>query len=509
VAQRFELLIRDRHGFERTVPLSRSITLGRQSLCDVVLSDSMISRNHLRIEWRDDSWWAEDLKTTHGSFYKEQPLGKVAWDPGTPLRLADGAYTLTILNLDQSRSELHLKAILETAQLLAQEVDLEDLLDQSLDRLLSISNTDRGFLMLLEDGELAIRTQRNLGAEIEGSIQLSLSSVRKVFETGTPVWILNVAEDQQMMTQQSILHLELKTILCLPLTLQGRRIGIAYLDSKRPITEPPDRETFEAIVSLCAIAIERTRLSEENLRSHLLAAVGQVASSIVHDFKNGLFVLRGHADLLDLSTEEEKSRHHCRKIIECVDRLTHLTQDVLEYAKVREPIRTQVDINPFMESILEPMIPRAAELGVDLHGNGPSCRASIDPHRFTRVMENLIENALDATVDMKGEIHVSWASVTGGTQLRIKDHGRGIPKKVLKRIYEPFFSYGKKKGTGLGMATVKKIVEEHGGNMEILSEEGVGTEVILTLPDHPHALSSMDPDISTGSHPALRTERPR
>jgi signal transduction histidine kinase len=179
---------------------------------------------------------------------------------------------------------------------------------------------------------------------------------------------------------------------------------------------------------------------------------------------------------------------------------------VLDYAKVREPIRTQVDIPPFMESILEPMIPRAAELGVELHGEGPACRASIDPHRFTRVMENLIENALDATVDMKGEIHVSWAPVTGGTQLRVKDHGRGIPKKVLKRIYEPFFSYGKKKGTGLGMATVKKIIEEHGGSMEIISEEGVGTEVILTLPDHCHPPSVFEPEASTGNHPALRME---
>ena len=506
MAQRFQLLIRDRHGFERTVPLTRSVTLGRQSLCDVVLSDSMISRTHLRIELRDDIWWAEDLKTTHGSFYKDQQLGRVAWEVGVPLRLADGAYTLTILSLEQTRSELHLKAILETAQLLAQEVDLEDLLDQSLDRLLSISGTDRGFLMLLEDGELAIRTQRNLGLEVEGSIQLSLSSVRKVFDTGDPVWILNVADDHQLMSQQSIQRLELKTILCLPLTLQGRRIGVAYLDSRRPITEPPDRETFEAIVSLCAIAIERTRLSEENLRGHLLAAVGQVASSIVHDFKNGLFVLRGHADLLDLSTGEEKTRHHCQKIIECVDRLTHLSQDVLDFAKVREPNRAMVELGPFIEAILEPMIPRAAELGVDLRAEGSASRISLDPAQFTRVMENLLTNALDATIDMNGEIRVSWAPVAGGIQFRVKDRGYGIPKKVLKRIYEPFFSYGKKKGTGLGMATVKKIIEEHGGSMEILSEEGAGTEVILTLPDHAHPMASFAPDASTGNHPALGAE---
>ncbi|HJW43553.1 MAG TPA: ATP-binding protein [Geothrix sp.] len=506
MAQRYQLLIRDRHGFERTVPLSRSVTLGRQSLCDVVLSDSMISRNHLRLELRDDIWWAEDLQTTHGSFYKDQQLGRVPWEIGTPLRLADGAYTLTLLSTNQSSSELHLQAILETAQLLAEEVDLEDLLDQSMDRLLSISGTDRGFLMLLENGELTTKVQRNLGQELEGSIQLSLSSVHKVFETGDPVWILNVADEYHLQHQHSIQRLELKTILCLPLVLQGRRLGVVYLDSRRPITEPPDRETFEAIVALCAIAIERTRLSEENLRSHVLATVGQVASSIVHDFKNGLFVLRGHADLLELSTEDHKIRHHCRKILECVDRLTHLSQDVLDFAKVREPNRETVELRGFLDAILEPMVPRAAELGVQLRAEGPACKVKLDPARFTRVMENLMANALDATKDMCGEVLVSWTQVTGGVQIHVRDLGQGIPRKVIKRIFEPFFSYGKKKGTGLGMATVKKIVEEHGGTLEFISEEGVGTEVIITLPEHPITGTIKTLDESTGNHRAIGAE---
>ncbi len=508
MAQRYQLLIRDRHGFERSIPLNRSVTLGRQSLCDLVLSDSMISRNHVRLELRDDIWWAEDLQTTHGTFYKDQAIGRVAWEPGAPLRLADGAYTLTLVSQDQTSSELHLQAILETAQLLAEEVDLEDLLEQSLDKLLAISGTDRGFLMLLEDGELAIRVQRNLGHELEGKIQLSLSSVHKVFETGDPIWILNVADDHHLMSQKSIHRLELKTILCLPLLLQGKRLGVVYLDSRRPITEPPDRETFEAIVALCAIAIERTRLSEENLRGHVLATVGQVASSIVHDFKNGLFVLRGHADLLELSTEDHKIRHHCRKILECVDRLTHLSQDVLDFAKVREPNRETVDLRAFLDAILEPMVPRAAELGVQLRTEGTTCLVKIDPGRFTRVMENIMTNALDATLDMDGEVYVSWGPVTGGIQIRVKDRGRGIPRKVIKRIFEPFFSYGKKKGTGLGMATVKKIVEEHAGTLEFISEEGSGTEVIITLPDHPITGTFKISDESTGNHQVLQAEDP-
>jgi signal transduction histidine kinase len=504
LAQRFQLLIRDRHGFERTVPLGRSITLGRQSLCDVVLSDSMISRNHLRLENHEGRWFAEDLGSTHGSFYKEQPLGRMEWDPGSPLRLADGAYTLTLLSQIQTTSELHLQAILETAQLMAQDVDLEDLLEQTLDRLLDISGTDRGFIMLLEEGELQIKAQRNLGKEPEGAIQLSMSSVHSVFENGDPIWILNVADDEKLSSQQSILRLELKTILCLPLTLQGRRIGVVYLDSRRPITEPVSQESFQAIVSLCAIAIERTRMSEQNLRSEVLATVGQVASSIVHDFKNGLFVLRGHAELLELASSDPRVKHHAEKIRDSVVRLTTLSHDILEYAKVQEPKRSAVELKSYLEGIIEPYMPRAAESGGYLAVEGDAVQIQLDPERFTRVVENLVANALDALDKPQGSVILSIRRVTGGAQVKVTDNGKGIPKKVLKRIFEPFFSFGKKKGTGLGMATVRKIIEEHGGTLEVLSEEGKGTEVILTLLEHPMN-SAKTGGTDTGKHPTTPT----
>ncbi|HJW09812.1 MAG TPA: HAMP domain-containing sensor histidine kinase, partial [Holophagaceae bacterium] len=267
---------------------------------------------------------------------------------------------------------------------------------------------------------------------------------------------------------------------------------VVYLDSRRPIIEPPDRGTFEAIVALCAIAIERTRLSEENLRGQVLATVGQVASSIVHDFKNGLFVLRGHAELLDLASKDPKVQHHAQKILENVERLGSLSADVLDFAKVREPRRTTVELGPYLDALVEPLLPRAKELGVTLRCEGEPCGIALDPQRFTRVIENLLANALESvagrlaedSLEPPGEVCLSWHRVTGGVQIRVTDNGKGIPRKVMKRIFEPFFSHGKKKGTGLGMATVKKIVEEHGGTLEVISEPGEGAEVVISLPEH-------------------------
>ena len=483
VRERTSIAIRDRHGFERAVPAKGTMVLGRQAQCDIVLPDSMVSRSHLRIQQREDGWWVEDMGSAHGTFHQDERITSMAWAPGCTLRLADGAYFLTLKAEAAAASEINLQAILQTATLLTGEVELDDLLEQTLDRLLTITSTDRGFLMLPEQGDLVVKVQRNLGANMVRSIHLSMSSVQKVYDQGEAVWIHNVGADESLMAQKSIVDLQLQTILCLPLLVQGERIGVVYLDSPRIVLEPVDRPTLEAIVSLCAIAIERTRLSAENLRNQVLATVGQVSSSIVHDFKNGLFVISGHAQLLGATASDATTQRHVGQILGAVERLSLLSSDVLDYSKVREPRCESLDLAVYLGGLMEPLQVRAREAKVKLVGQGAPCMASLDRPRFVRVIENLLTNALDALTGQEdGEVILSWSSQTGGVEIIVSDNGKGIPKKILKRIFEPFFSHGKVKGTGLGMATVKKIVEEHRGTVQVQSEEGKGTRVILSLP---------------------------
>ena len=484
MTERYSISIRDRHGFERTIPVNRPLVLGRQSHSDIILSDSMVSRNHLRIEPLNGEWWVEDLGSSHGTYLGETRLQRMLWEPGTILRLADGAYYLTLKAEPAFSSEVNLQAILQTAHLLTGEIELDALLEQTLERLLTISSTDRGFLMLPEAGNLEVKVQRNLGSDMEKDIHLSMSSVKRVFEQGEAIWIHNVTADECLMAQQSILDLQLKTILCIPLMVQGKCIGVVYLDSRRIVTEPVDRATFEAIVSLCAIAIERTRLAEDSLRNQVLATVGQVASSIVHDFKNALFVVAGHTQMLGAQTTDPKIQHHVEQILGAVERLSQLSTDVLDYSKIREPQREEVDLASYLGALIEPLRLRAEELGVELKCAGPKCSFDLDKYRFARVIENLLANSLDAMGEQTaGFVALSWEREYNGIRLTLEDNGKGIPKKVIKRIFEPFFSYGKVKGTGLGMATVKKIIEEHGGTIDVTSENGAGTKVTFTLPD--------------------------
>jgi len=501
VAERFSISIRDRHGFERLVPVSRCLTLGRQNHCDIVLPDNMVSRGHLKVEQVDGEWWVEDLNSSHGTFFQDQRITRMQWEPDTSIRVADGAYLLTLRQESPFASEVNLQAILQTAHLMSGEIELDDLLEQTLNRLLTISGTDRGFIMLPEAGELEVKVQHNLGEDMTRNIHLSMSSVRKVFEQAEAIWIHNVASDQELMAQQSIMNLQLKTILCLPLNVQGKCVGVVYLDSRKIITEPVDRATFEAIVTLCAIAIERTRLAEENLRNQILATVGQVASSIVHDIKNALFVIAGHAQMIGAYYEAGgKAQHHVAEILGAVERLSQLSTDVLDYAKNRETKLETVEIASYVLNLVGPHQQRARDLHITLEAEGPQCQGSLDPYRFSRVLDNLLTNALEALADRTdGRVTIRWEDDPGETRIEVEDNGKGIPKKLQRRIFEPFFSHGKPKGTGLGMATVKKITEEHKGMVEVCSEEGIGTLVKVTIPKQ----FSSAPEVSTGGFRTL------
>ena len=258
---------------------------------------------------------------------------------------------------------------------------------------------------------------------MEKDIHLSMSSVKRVFEQGEAIWIHNVTADEGLMAQQSILDLQLKTILCIPLTVQGKCIGVVYLDSRRIVTEPVDRATFEAIVSLCAIAIERTRLSEESLRNQVLATVGQVASSIVHDFKNALFVVAGHTQMLGVPDHGPQDPPPCGADPGCrgaAEPAEHgcagLLQDPGAQARGGGPAA------PTWAPSIEPLKPRAEELGVELRCEGPKCRSNLDKHRFARVIENLLANSLDA---MGGKTAGSHRPLLGARLQRHQDHAGG------------------------------------------------------------------------------------
>jgi len=121
---------------------------------------------------------------------------------------------------------------------------------------------------------------------------------------------------------------------------------------------------------------------------------------------------------------------------------------------------------------------------VVISGNGPDCIVYIDAPKFISIIDNLFTNSIESLVDskVKGNIRVTWELTTVGVTVKVSDNGKGISKKIINKIFDPFFSHGKAKGTGLGMATVKNFVELHNGTIDVDSQVGRGTSITISIP---------------------------
>jgi signal transduction histidine kinase len=482
--RRYVIRIQDREGFERRVPLGNATVLGRQNHCDVVLSDEMVSRLHLRIDYVEGNCWAEDLGSSHGTFQDGVRIKRIMWKPGVILVLADGAYRLMLVPERVQGTESNMHAVLTTAQQLTGEYDLETLLQKSLDHLLRLSNQDRGFIMLSDGTDLEVFVQRNLIPNASDPFYISLSSVHQVFDTGEPVWVSDVLTNELISSQKSVIDLQLKTIYCLPLSVNGKRIGVVYLDSRQLKVEPVDRNAFEAIVGLCALAIERARLSEESQKHSALVELGTTTTNIVHEFKNALFSIGGHAELISSLCTDSEIHLHVKQIQASVDHLTVIGSDILDFSRTKHIVKKPHNLGRFLKKEIINWQVRAAKYDITIKGDGPECIALIEPSKIAIVIDNLFANSIEAIVasGTEGQIQLLWETAPNEVTIKVIDNGKGIPKNLQDKIFEPFFSYGKDKGAGLGMSTVKKIICGHGGTMNIDSETGTGTTIIIHLP---------------------------
>jgi signal transduction histidine kinase len=231
---------------------------------------------------------------------------------------------------------------------------------------------------------------------------------------------------------------------------------------------------------------ELRTMQVELLRKERLSVLGQLTATVAHELRNPLSALRNSVfavkeivgqkglNLERPITRMERSITRCDRII----------GDLLDFTRMRELQRTPVAFDQWLSELLdEQELPPHVEIVRELRVG--DVRTSIDPDRLRRVVINLIDNAVQAIGDPQPEreakIVVASGIVGDDIELRMTDTGRGIPPEVLPRVFEPLFST-KNFGTGLGLPTVKQIVELHSGSINIESELSRGTRVVIRLP---------------------------
>jgi signal transduction histidine kinase len=221
---------------------------------------------------------------------------------------------------------------------------------------------------------------------------------------------------------------------------------------------------------------------QQLLQAERLAVVGQLVASIVHEMRNPLSAIKMNLQILERKSDLSPSfTEHILIAREQVNRLERMLYELLEYSKPVIPTFYPMELRPLVEKFKyekrEQMQLKKISYRVEL----PSVPVVIksDADILTRILDNLISNSINA-YDEGGEIIVR---VLDGEAIKIEmeDFGRGMSTKTLSRLFEPFFTT-REDGVGLGMCNVKKFCEALNIKLEVQSELGKGTKVIVTVP---------------------------
>jgi len=308
-------------------------------------------------------------------------------------------------------------------------------------------------------------------------------------------------------------------LLYAPLRLaEGRVVGVLSIDDpadgKRPTKE--SLAPLELFIYQSAVAIENARLFQQLdsarkqireyadklelkveqrtrelmethdklLKAERLAAMGEVAAMVGHDLRNPLTGIAGAAYYLKmkLGPQTDNTINEMLELIEKdIEYSNKIINDLLEYSKEMQLELTETTPKSIMKEVLYLVkIPDNIKV-MDKTGNEP--RLVVDIEKMKRVFVNVIRNAVEA-MPQGGKLTVTSKEAKGTVKITFADTGIGMPKEIVERICTPLLTT-KAKGMGLGLPICKRIIEAHGGNIEVESAAGKGTKFTLTIPIKP------------------------
>jgi two-component system NtrC family sensor kinase len=264
----------------------------------------------------------------------------------------------------------------------------------------------------------------------------------------------------------------------------ARLVASGRYDSRIPENGPAEVADLARELNAMARAIEERE--RELVRSERLAAIGKMSAVITHEVRNPLSAIGLNTELLEdeLGNASPEAREVFRAIQHEVDRLTAITEDYLQFARLPKPKLAPEAINTLVGAaasfLREDLATRKVALELDLGPGDPI--ALIDAAQIRQCLINLLRNAADAVVAKGGgRVTLRTRRIEDRITVDVADEGVGIPQEVLSKLFDPFFST-KDGGNGLGLALTQQIVRDHGGDITVESTVGKGTTFTLSVP---------------------------
>lgn len=236
-------------------------------------------------------------------------------------------------------------------------------------------------------------------------------------------------------------------------------------------------------------AIEKTKnLEKRAINSERLAFIGTLAGGLAHEIKNPLSTLNIYIQLLQEELESMTGENSKRVYMKTqvlqkeVQRLEQILNDFLRFARGQKLELKDHDMNEILDEVADFVTPEIKQKKIlilkSYDADLPQCR--LDSNLIKQAILNIIINAEQA-MENGGELMIRTSKDKKYIQIDITDTGPGIPKDIIDKIFQVYFST-KKTGTGLGLPTAKRIIEDHRGTISVQSEEGKGTNFSIKLP---------------------------
>ena len=392
-----------------------------------------------------------------------------------------GAFDYVLKPFDPEELIATVERALERVRLRRRAASLQSALERSEDALRTMVDTVQALLLVLEDDGKITRANQ----------AVATASGRGVDDVVGTNWIeLLPARDrpmardayQRVVDGDASVRFESRLI-----RIEDGRVSEREVAWR--LTALHDRDTLRIYASGMDVTEvrqleKRTRLNEK------LAAVGTFSAGLAHEIRNPLNAAGLQLQLLERRLAKAGDDPGLREPVEMVhheiDRLSHLVDDFLAFARPTALNTAEVDARSIVSQVVELEKPVAEQRGIKLSARVPASPVTIDAdaERLKQVMLNLVRNALDA-VEGGSSVEVAVEADGAGAKVTVRDDGPGIPEDILPRLFEPFFTT-KEEGTGLGMSIAHKLVEMHGGHIHVHSDGGAVFEI--ALPRHPPLL---------------------
>ena len=390
------------------------------------------------------------------------------------------------------RKVRELDVLFEIAQVSASALALDDLSQGVLARTMRAIDAEAAAILIGDEDTGELRFRAAIGGEPEAVRKIRVTAGQGisgwVAANGRPQVLNDVHADPRHSHEIcERVGYHPKSMLCVPLEWDGG-VGALELLNKAGGREPfasDDVKLATMIAGHVSTAIKLARARERREREDRLSTIGQFLSGVLHDLKTPMTVISGYVQLLAEETDQEMRQRYADLVQRQVELINTMTRETLAFARGERKLWIRkVYLHKFFTEAADQLKRELEDKGIEVELRlGDRGVFRFDAPKIQRAIHNLARNAAEAIGDRGGvfEIGVDRRD-DGALVLTFADDGPGIPEEIRERLFAPFATHGKEGGTGLGLAVVRTIVEDHGGTVDVSSEPG-RTVFTLTLPD--------------------------